>query len=127
MISAQDLLKYEQIAIELKNIKKEELVLRNKIVKAFSYEKIEGVEKKSIEGGDIEIQVKLVLNRKIDPDILGEVWEELTERQQDIIKFKPEISVSKYKKLLEEEGIGKLTEAITEKPGQASIKLKFKD
>jgi hypothetical protein len=57
----------------------------------------------------------------VDKAVLSSIWEDLSEAEQDAINFKPEISVSKYKKL---EGKLLLNEAITVKPGAPTLEVK---
>jgi hypothetical protein len=124
---AQDVLDYEVAVGALAKAKKVEIELRNKIVGAFRYTKSEGVEHKSVEGLDIDIAITLGLNRKVDQNALEAIWDTLNESQQEAIKWKAEVVSSKFKKLVEDEEIGELLNLITEKPSQASVKLKYEE
>jgi len=122
---AQDLLDYEKAVGDLREAKKTEIDLRNKIIGAFRYKKSEGVEHKSVEGLDIDIAITLGLNRKVDQDALEAIWKDLNPDQQEAIKWEAKVVNGKFKKLVEEGEIGELLNLITEKPSQASVKLKF--
>jgi len=124
-IVAQDVLDYEQAVIALKEAKKTELDLRNKIIGAFRYTKSEGVEHKSVDGLDIDICITLGLSRSIDKNGLEYIWENLDDQQKDCVEFNPKLSVSKYKQLVEDDEAGELINVITEKPSQATVKLKY--
>lgn len=122
---AQDVLDYEIAVLDLAKAKKSELDLRNKIIGAFRYDTVEGVQHKSVDGLDIDIVITLGLRRTVDEDGLDAIWESLTPEQQEAIKYKPSVVNSTFKKLIENEQIGELINVVTEKPSQASVKLKF--
>jgi len=122
---AQDVLDYEVAVTNLAKAKKTEIDLRNKIIGAFRYQKSEGVEHKSVEGLDIDIAITLGLRRTIDKDGLEAIWKDLDAQQKDTIEFTPKLTVSKFKKLVEDDEEGLLSSVITEKPSQASVKLKY--
>lgn len=122
---AQDVLDYEKAVIDLASAKKTEIDLRNKIIGAFRYTKSEGVEHKSVDGLDIDIVVTLGLSRKLDENGLDAIWDILTEQQQEAVKYTPKVVNGKFKKLVENDEVGELIKVITEKPSQATVKLKF--
>ena len=122
---AQDVLNYEKAVEDLKKAKKTEIDLRNKIIGAFRYTKSEGVEHKSVDGLDIDIVITLGLGRSIDKDGLEHIWSGLDEQQKSVVSFPPKLSVSDYKTLVEDDEAGELINVITEKPSQATVKLKY--
>ena len=126
-LTAQDVLDYEKAVADLATAKKNELELRNKIIKSFRYKKQEGVEHKSVEGLDIDIAITLGLRRSVDAHGLDMVWDDLTLEQQEAIKRTPSVVNSKFKKLVEAGEAGELVKIITEKPSQATVKLKFEE
>lgn len=126
-LTAQDLLDYEQAVIALTKAKKDEIALRNKIIGSFRYKKMEGVEHKTVEGLDIDIAITNGLNRTIDENGLDAIWDNLSPEQQEVVKYKPSVVVSNFKKLVENDELGELINVITEKPAQASIKLKWEE
>ena len=122
---AQDVLDYEAAVVALKEAKKLEGELRNKIIGAFRYTKTEGVEHKSVDGLDIDIAITLGMGRTIDVTMLEKVWEDLDAEQQAAIEYKPKLVGKAYKDLVASGDAGKLVKAIIEKPSQATVKLKF--
>lgn len=124
---AQDVLDYEVAVGALAKAKKTEIELRNKIIGAFRYTKSEGVEHKSVDGLDIDICVTLGLRRSIDKNGLESIWSELDDQQKDTVEFKPSLTVSKFKKLVKDDEAGLLASVITEKPSQATVKLKYEE
>jgi hypothetical protein len=103
----------------LAKAKQEELLLRNAICTAHLEEVIEGSNTKVF--GNLKVTATAKLNRTIDRDVLDTIWEDLTPDEQACIDFKPTIRLGLYKKI-EAEG-GTLLEAVTVKPGQASLKV----
>ena len=106
--------------LNLKFWKDKELSLRNKVLNYYSPKEQEAKIKKQIADYEIELQYKL--NRKIDEDVLDNIWDDLTEEEQECVQFKPSLILSKYKKL-EEEGISLLLDAVTVKPAQGAVKI----
>lgn len=122
---AQDILDYEIAVINLAEAKKEEITLRNNIISAFKYDTVEGVQHKTVEGLDIDISITLALTRTLDEEDLDKIWPELTVEQKEVITYKPKLSAGKFKKLVLEGTAGLLSTVVTEKPSQATVKLKF--
>jgi len=122
---AQDVLDYEVAVLALASAKTKEIDLRNKIIGAFRYDKSEGVVHKSVDGLDIDIAITLGLGRKVDQEALEAIWDTLNPLQQEAIKWEAKVVNGKFKKLVEEDEIVELLNLITEKPSQASVKLKF--
>ena len=125
-LTQQDLLRYEAIQTDLKKLKKEELALRNKIIKSFRYgDQLEGVCHKSVEGLDIDIAITLKLTRSIDSDGLDMIWSDLDDEQRAVISYSPKLDLKAYKALVENDAAGELINVVTEKPAQGTVALKF--
>ena len=127
-LTTQDVLDFEQSQIALRKAKSNELIGRKKVINHFRYgDNVEGVQHKSINDLDMDIAITLKLNRKLDADALDVVWSDLTQEQRDCIKYKPSLDVTAYKKLLDEGDVGELINLIEEKPGLATVALKYEE
>ena len=127
-LTTEDVLDFEQAQKALAKSKREELVLRKKIVSHYRYgDAMEGVQHKTIEGLDLDIAITLKLGRTLDKDALDTNWSDLTQEQRDCIEYKPSLNVKAYKLLVENGEAGELMNAVTEKPGLATVVLKFED
>lgn len=122
---AQDVLDYEVAVYNLASAKTKEIDLRNKIIGAFRYDKSEGVVHKTVDGLDIDIAITLGLGRKVDQVALEAIWDDLNPDQQEVIKWSASVVNGKFKELVKEDEIGELLNLITEKPSQATVKLKY--
>ena len=113
---------YEQwieASARLKEAKAEELRLRNAICDTHLEDKLEG--SKTDRFGDLKITTTARLNRSIDTEVLDAIWDDLTLEEQDCVIYKPSLVLANYKRI--EQSGGKLLEAVTVKPGQASLKI----
>jgi len=125
-LTQQDLLLLEEYKQDLKELKEKEFGLRKKIINHFRYgDKHEGVVHKSIDDSDFDICITLKLNRTLDDDAVETLWSEFTDEQRECIKISYEVKVGPYKKLLAEKKAGKLVKCVTEKPGLASVELRY--
>lgn len=105
----------------LKVLKFEELKLRNKICARVLSDKLEGAV--TITKGSLKITATARLNRSVDRELLEAIYEDLTLDEQECIDYKPTLVLSAYKPIEAGAGDSKLMEAITVKPGQASLKI----
>lgn len=103
----------------LRKAKAEELRLRNAICNTHLEEVLEG--SKTQRFGNLKITATAKLNRTVDRDVLDAIWEDLTPEEQDCVDYKPSLRLTEYKRI--EASGGKLTEAVTVKPGQATLKI----
>ena len=127
-LTTQDVLDFEQAQKALAKAKREELILRKKIISHYRYgDAMEGVQHKTIEGLDLDISITLKLGRTLDKDALDTIWSDLTEMQREAIQYKPSLDLKAYKLLIENGEAGELMNAVTEKPGLATVVLKFED
>jgi hypothetical protein len=117
---ATKLEKWMLLSSSLKRIKDEEMTLRREICEEIFAGEVGEFRKKAEYDGRTVTAISTV-NRSVDKAVLSSIWEDLSEAEQDAINFKPEISVSKYKKL---EGKLLLNEAITVKPGAPTLEVK---
>ncbi len=104
---------------DLQRAKQNELMLRNAITTVQLEEVLEG--SKTSRSGNLKIVATAKLNRSVDRAVLDTIWEDLTPEEQECVDFKPSLKLSNYKKI--EATGGKLLEAVTVKPGQASLKI----
>jgi len=125
-LSQSDLILFDEYKEDLKILKQKEIELRNKIINHFRYgDNMEGVQHKSIEGSDADICVTLKLNRPLDQDAIETLWSDFDDEQRSCIKISYELKVGPYKKLANAKQAGRLAGCIIEKPGQASLELKY--
>jgi len=113
---------YEQwldVSNDLRKLKIEELRLRNKINATILEEKLEG--SVTITKPNYKVTGTARLNRVLNAEILDAIWEDLTPDEQESVQFKPSLVLANYKQI--ELSGGKLMEAVTVKPGQASLKI----
>ncbi len=111
------------IQAELRALKARELKLRDRICKAVLADKLEGAV--TITKPGYKVTATARVNRTIDRDMLDALWSDLTDAEQESIDFKPNLVLANYKKI--EQTGGKLLEAVTVKPGQASLKIELVD
>ncbi len=104
---------------QLRSLKALELKLRNRIAAPLLSEKVEGTV--SSTNTKYKITATARVNRTIDRELLEAIWEDLSLDEQECIDYKPSLVLSNYKPY--EETGGKLMEAVTVKPGQASLKI----
>ena len=127
-LTTQDVLDFEQAQKALAKAKREELILRKKIISHYRYgDAMEGVQHKTIEGLDLDISITLKLGRTLDKDALDTIWSDLTEMQREAIQYKPSLDLKAYKLLIKNGEAGELMNAVTEEPGLATVVLKFED
>lgn len=127
-LTAQDILDYDDAQRDLAKAKKVEIEKRNKIINHFRYNgAVEGVQHKSVEGLEVDILITLGLTRSIDNDALDALWADLDPEQKSAIVQKPSLVMKKYKELVDSDDAGELLNIVTEKPRQATIKLKYED
>lgn len=124
-LTQSDLLLFEKLQQDLKKIKTKELEVRKKIINHFRYNKVEGVQHKSIGDSDIDIAITLKLTRTLDEDALDALWSELSRDQRACITYVPRLNLKMYKDLLKNGEQGELMNIITEKPALASVELKY--
>lgn len=105
----------------LQHTKARELKLRNKIISEIGSDKLEGSVTQHSPRGDYKVVVTTRVNRAVDRPTLEAIWEGLTPDEQECIDYKPNLVLAKYKPF--ESTGSKLLEAITVKPGQASLKI----
>ena len=128
-VTKKMLLDHAEAVAQLKKFKKLELELRNKIISKYQFESIEGVQKKHFQttGFDADIEIGLKLSRKLDADAIESLWSTMTEDERAAINYKPSLDLRSYKHLLETNSVGKLHQAITETPSQATLKVSICD
>ena len=124
-----DLVAFTKLQSGLKQFKKDEMSLRNKIIKHFRYTKSEGIVHKILDedGESVKVDVSLKLTRTLDKDWLQDNWDSLTNDEQACIEYKPSLNTTKFKELVEDGKANKILEAVTEKPAQASVVVIFED
>lgn len=108
-----------EVSDDLRALKALELKLRNKIAAPLLSDKVEGAVTSTNKYYKITATARV--NRVIDREILEAIWEDLSHDEQECIDYKPNLVLSNYKPY--ETTGGKLMEAVTVKPGQASLKI----
>lgn len=103
----------------LKQAKKDELELRNKICGELLVGKLEGSLTKHDQGYKVVPTAKLT--RTIDKPMLEAIWDDLSDKEKECIVYKPSLVLANYK-IIEAEG-GTLLDAVTVKPAQSSLKI----
>ena len=128
-ITIEDVLNYEKAVVNLKEAKKIELELRNAIIKSYNFSEHEGVQHRSLSNEDmsVDISITLKMNRTIDEEVIKDVWHDLTDEERSVISYKPKLNLKDYKLLVKNDKIGRLSRALTEKQGQANVKMSFTD
>ena len=104
----------------LRQAKEEELRVRNLICEEVLGDKVEGSVTKRENG--LKVTATAKVTRSLDREVLEVLWEDITDEERECIDYKPSLRLALYKKI-EAEG-GKLMEAVTVKPAQASLKIK---
>ena len=104
---------------ELKSAKDKELELRNLICEEILAQKLEGATTVHVPGFKVTATAKL--NRSVDREVLEAIWDGLPDEEKECIDYKPSLKLTAYKKI--EIGGGKLLEAVTVKPAQATLKI----
>lgn len=108
-----------EVQAELRTLKARELKLRDRICAKILEDKLEGAV--TIKKPGYKVTATARVNRTIDRETLEALWEDLTPMEQESIDYKPNLVLANYKKI--EQTGGKLLEAVTVKPGQASLKI----
>jgi len=110
-----------EASIALEKAKRVELDLRNQICEKILVDKLEGA--KTVTDGNFKITATARVNRNIDAKVLSAIFDELTDEEKQAVEYKPQLRISLYKPI--EESGGKLLEAVTVTPGQASLTIKY--
>ena len=128
-VTKKMLLDHADALAQMKKFKKLELELRNKIISKYQFDAFEGVQKESFETKDFvaNIEIGLKLSRKLDADAIESLWSTMTEEERAVINYNPSLDLRSYKHLLETDSVGKLHQAITETPSQATLKVSICD
>ena len=104
-INLADLKKWSDMAEELKQLKAKEAALRLKLFKSVFVEPKEGTNKFNLAAGYI-LKATLPINRKVDIVAFEAMKDQLIAahiKADKLVTFKPELSVSQYRALDEEE------------------------
>lgn len=123
-VTQADLDEWHRLSLELTKIKTSEMLLRMKIFNGVFINPKEGTNKFDL-GGGFQLTATYPIDRKIDPAILASLAPELRTmgiRLDDLVKQKPELSISEYRKLTDEQR-KEFDQAITAKPGSPQLKL----
>lgn len=108
-----------EVSDQLRTLKAQELKLRNRIATPLLSDKVEGTVTDT--NTKYKITATARVNRVVDREVLEAIWEDLTAQERECIDYKPNLVLSNYKPY--EISGGKLMEAVTVKPGQASLKI----
>ena len=115
------LLKWNHLNHELKRIKNEEMELRRAITDELLKGKPIGTHNMEIDG----IPTKCVkkVTHKLDKPKLDQVWQDMTEDEQEAVSWTPSLSVSKFKALTDESESGLLRDCVTVVPAAPSLTI----
>ena len=90
---------WAEVAESLKNLKKKELEMRNKLVDHFFPKPVEGTNTFDL-GNAWKLKDKHKINRSCDEASFDSVFEKLPEGFKDsLIKFKPSVNLKEYRRL----------------------------
>lgn len=120
----EELLRLEELNEQIARLKAEEMELRKKMFGEMVPNPVEGTNTVPLANGYV-IKWKFPINRTVDAATLPTVREMLTEKGvnlDDLIRMKPELSVTAYKKA-SSDTVKILSLAVTEKPGTPSYEI----
>lgn len=120
----EELLKLEELNEQIARLKVEEMELRKKLFGEMVPNPVEGTNTVPLANGYV-IKWKFPINRTVDKAALPTVREMLKAKgvnMDDLIRMKPELSVSEYKKA-SSDTVKILSLAVTEKPGSPSYEI----
>lgn len=115
---------YSKIKKDFTDLKSEELKLRNKLIKMQHKTKFEGTENFNHPRLGVIASVVFGINRSVDEAVLDTIWDNLTTEEKEVIKYKPEVDIKKYRELEQTFPDSKIFDAIIEKESQPSLKIK---
>ena len=104
---------------KLTQAKEHELKLRKEICEHILQGEIKGSKKRTI--GNYVLTASAKLNIKINAELLGTIWEKLSNEERICIRYKPSLVAAEYKKL---KGVMVLHRCIDSKPGTSTLALK---
>ena len=109
-----------QLSDTLKSVKEEEAKLRREICDSLFKGKVGEFREKAVIDGYTVVATSKV-NRTVDKAVLTSLWEALSEDEKACIEFKPDLKLTNYRKLNDND---MLHEAITVKPGMPTLEVK---
>lgn len=106
-VTSTDLAEWYKMQQKLAKLKSAEALLRNKIFKGLFLAPTEGTNKHQLnDGTGAVLKATHVINRSVDEGALDALKEELRNKKiktADLIRYKPELVISEYRKLTDEE------------------------
>lgn len=105
VVTQEEFTEWYNLTKELERIKERELQLRNKIAAAYFAIPNEGVNNYPLSDGWV-LKMNYKINRTVDKASLEQFVQKLREEHipvDDLIKLKPELAVTEYKKLTEDQ------------------------
>ena len=124
VVTAAEILEWEQTKAELDRLKSKEMLLRTRIFKGFFPNPVEGTNKFPL-ANHYELKATHVINRSVDIGAFTNMRPLFTEnglRVDDLVKFKPELAKAEYNKLTEEEK-HLFDRCLIIKPGSPSLEI----
>lgn len=114
---------HRQISAQLKDLKIEEAALRQDICD----EILEGMDvgTHNLTVNDLKVKAVKKVSHKIDKDLLEENIDLMTPEESECVRYKPELNLTKYKKLDDAESSGMLDECITVSPSMPSLEVQL--
>lgn len=104
-VTMDDIVKWDNIKKEMARLKNEEAILRSRIFGHYFPDPTEGTNTADLNGGWV-IKGKHVINRSVDVAALTNLTPLLREKGYNVdklIRYKPELSLTEYKKLSPEQ------------------------
>lgn len=106
-VSNADIAEWYKIKEKMAKLKASEALLRTKIFKGLFTNPVEGTNTLPLnDGTGAELKATHIINRSVDEGALDALKEELRKNKikvSDLVRYKPEVVISEYRKLTEEE------------------------
>lgn len=122
MATPEELVEWYQLKQQLAEVKEREMELRKKIFASFFPEPIEGTNKSPLSDGYV-LKATHSIDRKVDDATFQNIKAELLNRGiavDSVVKYKPELSISAYR-LLTEEQVKFFDQCLIIKPGSPQL------
>lgn len=96
-VKKEKIMEWKRLSATLKTVKTQEMELRKEIAKEVLKGHI-GTKNEVI--GTYKVKAQQSERQKVDNEALLSIWNDLTQAEKEVIQWKPEVIVSKYKALI---------------------------
>lgn len=123
-LTQADMVKWYELAQELKRIRNAEILLRKKIFNHFFPDPSEGTNNQDLDGGYV-LKGKHAIERKIDEgafDAMKEKFREEGINPDTMVQYKPSLVLKEYRKLTKEEQ-ALFDQVLIIKPGSPALEI----